>query len=60
MRQRSKLVWLKETIARIAEEMMVEIMIMLLIQWTPTSCINYCCYLAVKVHVLSIKMTFLS
>lgn len=56
MRQRSKLLWLKETIARITEEMMVEIIVMLLIQWTPTSCVNYCCCcLVAKVHVLSRK-----
>lgn len=61
MRQRSKLLWLKETIARITEEMMVEIIVMLLIQWTPTSCVNYCCcHLVAKVHVLSRKKTFLS
>lgn len=34
---------------------------MLLIQWTPTSCVNYCCcYLVAKVRVLSRKKTFLS
>lgn len=40
---------------------MVEIIVMLLIQWTPTSCVNYCCcHLVAKVHVLSRKKTFLS
>lgn len=61
MRQRSKLLWLKEALGRIAEEVMVETIVMLLIQWTPTSCVNYCCcYLVAKVHALSRKKTFLS